>query len=177
MKKYQIALISFALGIFAVTLLFGWFVTKVNVEQAPAPGVEYSTIQVFFSSTKEDPNTLHCETTYPAPRQISRFTNNPDSRLGELSYIVIKELLKGPTEEEKTLGFFTSINSGTKVKTISIVEGVATVDFDQTFNEGVGGSCMVTAIRSQVTETLKQFPEIKEVIISVNGDSQNTLQP
>ena len=179
MKKYQIAIISFALGIFALTFFVSWFVidTREIIEPTPEVGLEYSFIDVFFSNTKQDLNTLYCDRTYFVQREVSRPTDNPASRLGELAYIAIKELLEGPTEVEKARGFFTSINSGTKVQKISIEDGVATVDFNQAFNEGVGGSCRVLAIRSQITNTLKQFPEIKEVIISVNGDSQNTLQP
>ena len=178
MKKYQISILSFALGIFVLTFFVSWLIgTRDVAEPTPEVGLEYSVINVFFSSTREDPNTLNCEKTYAVSRAISRPTNNPASRLGELAYVALKELLKGPTDTEKNQGFSTSINPGTKIQKISIVEGVATADFNQAFNEGVGGSCMVMAIRSQITETLKQFPEIKEVVISVNGDSQNTLQP
>lgn len=176
-KRYQIAIISFAVGILAVTFSLGWFIGSRDAEPVPAAGVEYSTIRVFFSNTKEDPGTLNCEITYTAWREISRLTDTPESRLGELAYIAIKELIKGPTEQEKTEGFFTSINEGTKVQKIFIENGVATVDFNDKLNEGVAGSCKVQAIRSQITETLKQFPEIKEVVISVNGNSEEILQP
>lgn len=180
MKKYQISILSFALGIFALTFFVSWLVGTRDVdidELPPVSGLEYSSIKVFFASNKEDPDSLYCEKTYPTPRAISRPTNNPASRLGELAYVAIKELLMGPTDQEKNLGFFTLINPGAKVQKISIEDDIATVDFNQAFNEGIGGSCLVQAIRSQITETLKQFPEIKEVVISVNGDSQNTLQP
>ena len=177
MKRYQIAILFFALGIFAVTFSFGWFISTVDVEPMPTVAPEYSTIKVFFSNTNEDPGTLNCGITYPATREIFRLTTNWESRLGELAYLAIRELLKGPTETEKSLGFFTSINTDSNIKTIAIENGIARVDFNDRFNEGVAGSCKVEAIRSQVAETLKQFPEIKEVIISVEGDSEETLQP
>ena len=178
MKKYQIVILSFALGISALTMFVGWFVdTKDIVEPTPDVVLEYSSIKVFFANTQQDPNTLYCDRTYPISRAISRPTTNLESRLGELAYVALKELLKGPTETEKAQGFFTSINSGTKIQKISIVEGIATADFSEVLNEGVAGSCRVMAIRSQITETLKQFPEIKEVIISVNDDSETILQP
>lgn len=177
MKRYQIALIFFALGIFAVTFSFGWFISTVDVEPIPTVAPEYSTIKVFFSNAYEDPGTLNCGITYPTTREISRLTINWESRLGELAYLALRELLKGPTEAEKSLGFFTSINADSNIKTIAIEDGVARVDFNDRFNEGVAGSCKVEAIRSQVTETLKQFPEIKDVIISVDGNSEEILQP
>jgi spore germination protein GerM len=178
-KRYQIALIFFALGISIVTFSLDWFIGLRDdaTPVSPDVGLEYSSVNIFFSNTEQDPNTLYCDKTYPTVREISRLTDNPESRLGELTYVVMKELLKGPTELEKSQGFFTSINVGSKVQKISIVEGVATVDFNQAFNEGVGGSCRVQAIRSQITETLKEFPEIKEVIISVDGEIEEILQP
>lgn len=178
LKRYQVAIIFFALGIFTVTFFVNWFIGIRNVgEPILDVSLEYSNIKVFFSSTKEDPDTLYCDTTYPTFRAISKPINNPASRLGELAYAAIKELLKGPTEAEKAKGFVTLINPGTKIQKISIVEGIATADFNDKLNEGVAGSCKVQAIRSQIVETLKQFPEIKEVVISANGEIENILQP
>jgi len=41
----------------------------------------------------------------------------------------------------------------------------------------VAGSCRVGAIRAQIEETLKQFPTVQNVIISVNGNTENILEP
>ena len=49
--------------------------------------------------------------------------------------------------------------------------------FNAKIEEGVGGACKVTAIRSQITETLKQFFAVTQVIISVNGKTEGILQP
>ncbi len=51
------------------------------------------------------------------------------------------------------------------------------VDFDETLEKAVGGSCRVAAIRSQITKTLLQFPSFKKVIISINGRTEDILQP
>jgi hypothetical protein len=178
LKRYQVAILFFALGIAAITFSLNWFVAlkEQTVEVSEETGKEYSSLQIFFSNSVRDPDSLDCSTTYPAVREVSRPTNNPESRLGEWAYIAIKELLKGPTEMEKKSGFFTSVNPGSKVREIDIIDGVATIDFNQTFNEAAG-SCRVQAIRSQVSETLKQFPEIKEVVISVEGRVEEVLQP
>ena len=89
----------------------------------------------------------------------------------------IEELLKGPVENEIDSGFFTSINSGVQIQRLTIEDGTAEIDFDEQIEFQVGGSCRVSAIRSQVTETLKQFPSVEEVIISVNGRTEDILQP
>jgi spore germination protein GerM len=85
--------------------------------------------------------------------------------------------LAGPTEAEKSQGYYTNINPGVQILSLVIVNGVARADFDQSLQEAVGGSCRVAAIRTQITQTLKQFSTVKSVTISVNGDSATSLQP
>jgi len=89
----------------------------------------------------------------------------------------IEELLAGPTIGEIGDGMLTIIPSGTKLNSLVIKNGIATVDFNDTLTKGVAGSCKVGAIRAQIEETLKQFPTISEVVISVNGVSKDILQP
>ena len=89
----------------------------------------------------------------------------------------MEELLKGVTEEEKNNGFFTNINSGVKINSLDLNNGILKIDFDDEIEFQVGGSCRVTAIRAQIIETLKQFSTVKEVIISVNGRVDDILQP
>lgn len=176
MKKYQIALLFFALGIFAVASLLVFWAKRTDEQNLGFKIVQpkYNSIQVFFSNNLIDPQLLNCDITYPVRRNINLELNNKDSYIGELAYRAISELLDGPTENEKDKGFFTSINEETKVQKIAIENGIVMVDFSAL---GGSGSCRVQAIRSQITKTLMQFSEIQEVIISVNGNSENTLQP
>ena len=79
--------------------------------------------------------------------------------------------------EEKAQGFYTNINPGTKIQSlITDANGTARVDFSNEM-ETTGGSCRVTEIRSEIDFTLKQFPTIKNVIISINGETETILQP
>ncbi len=71
----------------------------------------------------------------------------------------------------------TTINDGAEIQKLTIENGTASVDFDEQLAYRVGGSCRVAAIRSQITETLKQFPGVKEVVISINGKTEDILQP
>ena len=136
-------------------------------EEGPLP--EVLTVKVFFSSQTKDPQAMYCERTYPVERQIPR-----TQAIGRAT---LEELLAGPTEEEGVAGYFTNINEGVRIKNLTIENGVAKVDFDETMDEGIGGSCRVTAIRSQITETLMQFTTVSEVQISVNGKTEDILQP
>jgi spore germination protein GerM len=88
----------------------------------------------------------------------------------------LEYLLQGPAENEKK-EFFTSINPGVKVNSLEIEDGIAKVDFSKEIEEDAGGSCRVLSIRAQITETLKQFPTVKNVVISVDGRVDDALQP
>jgi len=90
----------------------------------------------------------------------------------------LEELLKGPTDTEKNDGFFiTSIPSGVELMNLTVTNGVAHADFNANLDKGVAGSCRVINIHAQITETLKQFPSITNVVISINGKTEGILQP
>ena len=92
----------------------------------------------------------------------------------------LEKLLKGPTEEERErLDLWTAIPEGTKVNTVRIENKTIFVDFSRELQNYGGGSLNVLCIRGQIEKTLKQFPSIEEVVITVEGrDDQNgVLQP
>lgn len=127
-------------------------------------------IKLYFSNIKEDPNVLDCSKVFMVEREIEP-TN-------QIVKSVISELIKGVTEEEMANGYLTNLpETAIELKSMDLKDGVLTVDFNQALQEGVGGSCRVIAIRSQITETLKQFENVKEVIISIDGKTEDILQP
>ncbi|MBI4127756.1 MAG: GerMN domain-containing protein [Parcubacteria group bacterium] len=89
----------------------------------------------------------------------------------------LEELLKGTTVTDAKTGYISNINSGVNLQSITIENGVAKVDLDDALEFQVGGSCRVAAIRSQIENTLKQFSTVKSVIISINGRTEDILQP
>lgn len=126
---------------------------------------EQMAINVFFSPQ----NTQNCEIVVAAQRRIPRTQQTARAAL--------EQLLQGPTVTEQNQGLQTQINSGVTVQRLSVENGVAQVDFNDALVSGVAGSCRVQAIRSQITQTLLQFPTINSVQISVNGRTQDILQP
>ncbi len=131
--------------------------------------VGYTKIKVFFNNSKMDPE-ASCNKVFPTEREIEK--------IEAIGSAAIWQLLAGPTEQEKAAGFFTSINENVKMQSLEIDQNsTAKVDFDSQLENGVGGSCRVSAIRAQITETLKQFPTIKNVVISINGRTEDILQP
>lgn len=129
---------------------------------------EISAVKVYFSNTKFDPE-VSCNKVAPVERIIPK-TKAPAMASLEL-------LIEGPVLKEAQANYITSINNGTKINGLNIKDGIAYADFSKTLEENIGGSCKVAAIRAQITETLKQFPNIKEVIISIDGRTEDILQP
>jgi len=131
---------------------------------------ELITVEVYFNTPETGgPPDFDCSEVAAVERQVVK-----TQAVGRAA---LEELLKGPSEAEKESGYLTSINPGVKIQSLIIENGIARVDFDEQLQFQVGGSCRVAAIRSQISKTLKQFPTVDEVIISINGRSEDILQP
>jgi len=139
---------------------------RIPVRFAPTSNLS---LKAYFSNQRLNPDDTVCTNTYPVTRVVGA-TSAP-------ARAAILELLEGVSENEKEAGYMTSINDGVTLQKISIVEGTAFVDFNNALQESVGGSCRVSAIRSQIENTLRQFPTVKNVVISINGKTADILQP
>jgi len=129
-------------------------------------GGETASVTVYFG---KEGNNDTCKEVFPLERKIVKTE--------AVARAAIEELIKGLTDEEKEAGYFTGINEGVKINKLVITDGTAKIDFDDTLETGVGGSCKVTFIREQITKTLMQFETVKKVIISINGRTEDILQP
>jgi hypothetical protein len=127
-------------------------------------------LKAFFLDVKEDPTLLHCDRPAPRTRRVPKTANAAEAAL--------RELLRGPTAAEEDDGARTAILPGTELRSVTINGENATVDFNRQFALGIAGSCNVQALRSQVEETMKQFVNVKNVTILVEGaDASQVLQP
>lgn len=133
------------------------------------PVIFGATVKVYFGNDNLNPEMLDCSLVYAVERPVTNTVT--------IGRAAIEELLKGPTETEKAGGYRTQINKEVKINKLTIVNGVAKIDFDKEIERGLGGSCRVSAIRSQIEATLKQFSSVKTVIISVDGRVDEALQP
>jgi len=97
---------------------------------------------------------------------------------GPLAQLVLEELLKGPTQAERRQGLTTLIPAGVVVKSVTLDSGgTMHVDFNEALQEGVGGSMRVTGIRRQIQATLLWIPGVTSVILSIEGSTEDILQP
>ncbi|MFH1947526.1 MAG: GerMN domain-containing protein [Candidatus Magasanikbacteria bacterium] len=138
------------------------YVSTVQVAQQMNVFVSFPNIQLY-------PDMMDCTKVFKTARTIDETL-----AVGRAS---LEELFKGPTVQEIEDGYFTNIPDGVKIQELTIENGVAKVDLSNELQQGVGGSCRVTSIRAQITNTLKQFPTVQSVIISINGETEVILQP
>ena len=131
-------------------------------EEAAKTEEEFLEIEVYFGKTGEE-EVFSLKRIIPKTEGVAR--------------AAIEELLAGPTSTEKEEGYFSSINPGVSVQEITIKDGVAKIDFSSKLEEKVAGSARVGAIRLQIEKTLKQFETVEEVIISIDGRTEDILQP
>ncbi len=142
---------------------------QVTIKIKPVEKIETMKVKVFFPNSKLDPEMLDCSIVYPVTREIEKTV--------AVGRAALTELFKGTTDQEEDLGYFSNINEGVEIQSLSIKEGVAYVDLNDKLQEEVGGSCKVTSIRAQISETLKQFSTVDSVVISIDGETEDILQP
>ena len=127
------------------------------------------TVKVYFGNSKMDPEN-ECSLVFPLERMVSGKT--------AIYRAAIEELLKGPNADDVAAGYATAIPGSVTLKSVAAdAEGVVTADFDDRLARGAAGSCRIEAIRAQIGATLKQFPEVRDVVISVNGRTEGVLEP
>jgi len=162
--KYFLVLVVVIAGLFVLTKMFG-----ISFPMRPASAFEWEkTVLVYFGNKKMG-SSEDCQKVFPLSRKIlNAETFGPGAT---------EALLEGVSEEEKNLGYFTSLNEGILLRKFEVINRVAYVDFDARFNEGMGGSCRVASIRAQIDETLNNLPDIDSVVISVNGQTEGILEP
>lgn len=137
-----------------------------NLELVSKDTVE---VEIFFTNFDLDP-WQSCQNVFAVKRHISSETN--------IYRAAIEALIEGPTDDESADGYESSLPERVRLKSVAAdSEGVVTADFDDYLGRGVAGSCRVGAIRAQIESTLKQFPEVREVVISIDGETEEILQP
>lgn len=155
-------------------------ITKEGIEEKDVRTVTLTepdsiTVVVFFANsglgTGEDAGVGDiCISVHPVERQVSSRTH--------VYRTALEELTVGPSPDEKKEGYTTSLPSGVILRFVAAdAEGVVTADFTSSLERGVAGSCRIQAIREQIEMTLEQFPEVRSVVITVNGEGNGVLQP
>jgi hypothetical protein len=89
--------------------------------------------------------------------------------------VALESLLEGPTAEELADGYQTAIGEGVRLLSLRIEDYVAYADFSSELD--ASGSATVMMIREQIEKTLLQFDTVEDVVISIEGETEEVLQP
>jgi len=132
---------------------------------------ETMSVKVFWGNARGNEPTQDCSAVEGVTRYIPKTEGVANAAL--------MELIKGPTRQEQAQGYISSIpqDSEITIQNLRIENAVAYVDFNAALERGVAGSCRVAHIRAQIESTLKQFPTVKDVVISIDGRTDDILQP
>ena len=80
----------------------------------------------------------------------------------------LEALFDGPSSAERAADVGTTINPGTRLHSLTIEDGVATVDLDDTFVDQETPAIAVGSL-AQVVYTLTQFDRVQGVVFEVDG--------
>lgn len=142
-----------------------------NLSQTPQTGIEteftagMTPVMIFFANPQKSDE---CNQVFPVIHGV-RETLEP-------TRYALEELFVGPTREEKLQGYSSLLPQNVKIQSIVIQNGTASLDLSPEVENYIGGSCTVSTIRSQINQTLLQFPGVNQVTLSVNGKT-DILQP
>jgi spore germination protein GerM len=154
-KKQKVVIyILLSLFILLLFLLGAWEVIEKFTQK--------TTVYVFFVKQENDRTIIQ-----PVKRKIKYY-----GRIENKIETAIKELLKGPTEEEKKNGFSTSLNENTRILNLNIEGDTVNLDFSKDVEEGGGTLLMETRI-AQIVYTSTQFPGIERVRFLIEGKTIN----
>lgn len=104
---------------------------------------------------------------YLAPEE--RIVTKGDETLEE---VIIRELIKGPQKE----GLGRTIPEGTELQSVSVVNGVAYVNFSKEFKtKHWGGSAGETMTLYSVVNSLCELPGIEKVQFLLEGEKQESI--
>lgn len=86
----------------------------------------------------------------------------------------IEALLKGPSAAERQKGFESVASaSDFRISSLKISDGTARINFASTRRwAGWAGDLAPVRFKTAVELTLKQFPSVQRVIVSLNGDEK-----
>jgi hypothetical protein len=118
-------------------------------------------LKVFFPNALKDPEAKSCTKVYPVTRRVMKTQNVAEA--------AILELLKGPTAAEQIHGSVTALLPSVQLRSITMLNDTATVNLSKEYALGIGDVCSTDAMKSQVIETMKQFSNVKTVVLQVEG--------
>jgi hypothetical protein len=147
----------------AVALVLMTMATVFNPADASASSQRKKEVQVYFWSERAS--------TATNPLGVSAVTRRVSG--AEPARAALEALLRGPNASERSRGYLSLSVAEFDIGLLSIKGGTARVNFVASRKwPGWPGDMSPGRFREAVTRTLKQFPSVRRVIVSVNGDAK-----
>ncbi len=119
-------------------------------------------MSLFYSNIYKDPDLKKCGEVYPLEKEVVIKNDFATS--------VLFALFSTLSEEEMKNGYVNNFPEGEiKINKVESIDGIVNLDFSAEILEGVEGACRKEAMVAQITETIKQFKDVKVVKITVEG--------
>ncbi len=144
-----------------------WLLVLLVVPVAAGQSPQTTSIKVYFANEKLTPKGKECVgRVYPVMRKVPKTTG--------VARAAVEQLVSGPTESEKSKGYWSVFSDETKsmLLGVNIKNKTAYVNF-RDMREKLGNattSCSSTDFLAQLEKTVLQFPGIKRVFFAVEGD-------
>ena len=101
-------------------------------------------------------------------------TYRTESSTPRVGTAAIEAVLEGPDGVEQDFGLTTAVPDGTQLLGLVIEDGIARVDLTSEFESG-GGSASMQMRLAQMVYTITQFPTVKGVLFSLDGEPIDVL--
>jgi germination protein M len=101
-------------------------------------------------------------------------TYRTQANVARIGTAALETLLLGPDQFEQGYGLTSAVPEGTKLLGLTIEDGIAHVDLTSEFESG-GGSLSMQMRLAQVVYTLTQFPTVKGVLFSLDGEQVDVI--
>lgn len=131
---------------------------------------ELMEITLYFGNEIKNPGSWDCSLVYPVKRMIPK--------TDAVARASLEELIKGPTKEEKSLGYYGTLPVEVKINSININNGILSIDFSKEIENNFA-SCSGNYRLTSISKTMSQFSTIKDIKLAVDGNwnRDEILQP
>lgn len=135
-----------------------------NLTEGASNPSKLALVRVYFSNRLKSSGSGSCDQVFPVGRVVAS-----EDRIEA----TISELLNGPTGHERDNGFNSFFSDKTKsmLKNIRVTNGTVYLNLNdiRPIIPNASSSCGSAQLMSEIDSTLKQFPEVKKVIVAING--------
>ena len=101
--------------------------------------------------------------------QVFGYQKEIDTRYNTDEINALVSLVEPISNEDNSNGMLQVIPADTRLRRLGIVDTTATAEFNAPLADPTNGECDLEARHAMITQTLLQFPDIDEVIITVDG--------